>query len=189
MITLGANVNTASHYTRRTPLMAAVALGHLSVASLLIDKGCSVNATDINGLNVLHYAVDSNNLDSVEFVLKQGLHVDAQDSSGWTPLMRAGDSHVTRTSKTYFFLQPSCPVATKSSTYCCKMAPPSPSKTRTASTSTNIENWRGCESKSGQKYCTIYLKAKIKKCSVVLFYLRSPDVFLWRLQNVPLLYC
>jgi hypothetical protein len=102
LITLGANVNTASHYTRRTPLMAAVALGHLSVASLLMDKGCSVNATDINGLNVLHYAVDSNNLDSVEFVLKQGLHVDAQDSSGWTPLMRAGDSHVTRTSKTHF---------------------------------------------------------------------------------------
>jgi hypothetical protein len=106
LITLGANVNTASHYTRRTPLMAAVALGHLSVASLLIDKGCSVNATDINGLNVLHYAVDSNNLDSVEFVLKQGLHVDAQDSSGWTPLMRAGDtgdSHVTHISRIDFF--------------------------------------------------------------------------------------
>nr|XP_966762.1 PREDICTED: fibronectin type 3 and ankyrin repeat domains 1 protein [Tribolium castaneum] len=89
LITLGANVNTPSFYTRKSPLAVAVSLGHLSVANLLIDKGCDTNTTDINGLTLLHHAVDSGNTESVKFALKIGSNVDAKDCNGWTPLMRA----------------------------------------------------------------------------------------------------
>ncbi|XP_063907642.1 fibronectin type 3 and ankyrin repeat domains 1 protein isoform X2 [Zophobas morio] len=70
-------------------LMSAVSLGHLAVANFLVDKGCNVNTTDINGLNILHYAVDSDNIESVKFALKHCGCVDSKDSNGWTPLLRA----------------------------------------------------------------------------------------------------
>ncbi|XP_044271132.1 fibronectin type 3 and ankyrin repeat domains 1 protein [Tribolium madens] len=89
LITLGANINTPAFYTKKSPLAIAVSLGHLSVAHLLVDKGCDTNTTDINGLTLLHHAVDSDNIESVKFALKIGLCVDAKDCNGWTPLMRA----------------------------------------------------------------------------------------------------
>ncbi|KAJ3643964.1 hypothetical protein Zmor_026644 [Zophobas morio] len=90
LITLGANVNTSSLYKKMSLLMSAVSLGHLAVANFLVDKGCNVNTTDINGLNILHYAVDSDNIESVKFALKHCGNVDSKDSNGWTPLLRAG---------------------------------------------------------------------------------------------------
>lgn len=88
LINMGANVNTATFYTKRTPLMLAVYRGKLQIAQLLCDKGAKVDLKDINYLNVLHYAVDSNLLKSVEFALKLVSNVDEKDCSGLTPLMR-----------------------------------------------------------------------------------------------------
>lgn len=88
LINMGANVNTATLYTIRTPLMLAIFKGKLQIAQLLCDKGAKVDLKDINGLNVLHYAVDSNLLSSVQFALKLISNVDEKDCSGLTPLMR-----------------------------------------------------------------------------------------------------
>lgn len=39
--------------------------------------------------NALHYAVDGNSVDAIQLCLQNGAKMDAQDDSGWTPLMRA----------------------------------------------------------------------------------------------------
>lgn len=92
IVNMGANVNTPTLQTKRTPLMLALFKGNLEAAQLLIDKGAKVDLVDINGLNILHYAVDSNLLPSVHFALKHVSEVDLKDCKGWTPLMRAGNS-------------------------------------------------------------------------------------------------
>lgn len=89
---MGANVNTATLSTKRTPLMVAIFKGELEIAQFLIDKGANVDFCDINNLNILHYAVDSNLLSSVIFGIKLVTDLDLKDSSGWTPLMRGGKS-------------------------------------------------------------------------------------------------
>lgn len=88
LLKLGAKVNTITMYTKRTPLMLAIFQGKLEIAQLLCDKGARLDLKDVNGLNILHYAVDSNLLQSVEFALKLSINVDEKDNNGWTPLMR-----------------------------------------------------------------------------------------------------
>nr|XP_023011651.1 fibronectin type 3 and ankyrin repeat domains 1 protein [Leptinotarsa decemlineata] len=89
LISLGSNVNRPLFFNKRTPLMVAVYEGKLQIASLLIDKGADEKLTDINGLNVLHYAADSNKEESVKFCLRILKDLDCQDNNGWTALMRA----------------------------------------------------------------------------------------------------
>ncbi|KAJ8917849.1 hypothetical protein NQ315_010762 [Exocentrus adspersus] len=89
LINLGANVNTSLFYNKRTPLMIAVYIGKLQMASILVDKGAVTTATDVNGLNVLHYAVDSGSIENVKFALNLGLDVNCKDNKQWTPLLRA----------------------------------------------------------------------------------------------------
>ncbi|KAJ8978030.1 hypothetical protein NQ317_013558 [Molorchus minor] len=92
LIILGANINNPLQYNKRTALMVAVYRNRLQIASTLIEKGADIHATDVNGLNVLHYAVDSNHIDNVKFALQAGICVNSRDNQGWTPLVRAGMS-------------------------------------------------------------------------------------------------
>lgn len=87
---MGANVNTATMYTQRSPLMLAIFKGELEIAQFLCDKSANADICDINGLNVLHYAIDSNLLENVVFALKHVSKVDKKDSNGWSALMRGG---------------------------------------------------------------------------------------------------
>lgn len=70
--------------------MNALLYGQLEVAQLLIDKGANVAAKDINAMDILHYAVHSNFLSSVQFAVTYATEVDWVDNNGWTPLLRAG---------------------------------------------------------------------------------------------------
>lgn len=88
LINMGADVNTSTLHTKRTPLMLAVYQGRLEVARLLCDKDARVDLRDVNNLNILHYAVDKNSLPNVNFALEHVADVDLKDNSGWTPLMR-----------------------------------------------------------------------------------------------------
>lgn len=88
LINMGANVNTVTMYTKRTPLMLAIFNGNLEIAQMLCDKDADVNLKDINSLNILHFAVDSNRITNVEFALKLVSNVDEKDCNGWTALMR-----------------------------------------------------------------------------------------------------
>lgn len=70
--------------------MIAIYKGELQIASILVDKGANKYSQDVNGLNALHYAVDSNKIESVKFCLELFEDINCQDHSGYTPLIRAG---------------------------------------------------------------------------------------------------
>lgn len=89
LINLGANVNTTLKFTQRTPLMIALYRGHLQIASYLIDKGANIFNVDVNGLNCLNYAIESNCLDNVKFAMDLRIDINSKDRNGWSCLKRA----------------------------------------------------------------------------------------------------
>lgn len=90
LLNMGANPNKSTLIGGRTPIMIALFRGYIQIASLLIDKGASLIAVDVNKMAPVHYAVDSNNIDSIKFCVSQGCNVNVQDNKGWSPLLRAG---------------------------------------------------------------------------------------------------
>ena len=75
--------------------MEACFHGHVECGELLVQHGSSCLTRDFSGFSSLHYAVDGGNIDMVNFVLNEQVPVDDVDSStlsGWTPLMRVGES-------------------------------------------------------------------------------------------------
>lgn len=87
---MGANVNTDTLLTSRSPLMIALFHNNLQILNLLVDKGANIYAKDCNMLTGLHYAVDSNILQNVKFCQNHGFDLNARDNKGWTPLIRSG---------------------------------------------------------------------------------------------------
>lgn len=79
--------------------MISIYSGYLDIATLLIEKGANKYAQDINGLNIIHYAVDSDQILNVRFCLDVIQEVDQKDNNGWTPLLRAGKSKEFNTMK------------------------------------------------------------------------------------------
>ncbi|XP_015164897.1 serine/threonine-protein kinase STY8 isoform X2 [Solanum tuberosum] len=63
--------------------------GDLEGMEELLDSGTSVNYKDIDGRTALHIAACQGYADVVDFLLKNGAHVDAMDRWGSTPLADA----------------------------------------------------------------------------------------------------
>jgi len=63
----GAEVNTETYFSNRTPLIDAAALGELNMIKYLIDNNADMNATDSEGYSTLHKAVSIDRLDIVKF--------------------------------------------------------------------------------------------------------------------------
>jgi len=73
----------------KNALMSACYSGESSCVKLLRQHGASWLCCDKSGSTPLHCAVDSDNVELVKWMLKDGCQVDIQDlTSGWTPLMR-----------------------------------------------------------------------------------------------------
>jgi len=60
---------------------------HERIAILLINFGFKASDLDNNERSALHLAADSNNIDALDFFLKQGLAINEGDTNGKTPLM------------------------------------------------------------------------------------------------------
>ena len=76
----------------RTALSLAARHGHEAIASLLLEHGAEVEAINNAGETALHEATFGDHLTVIEVLVVQGhANVDAQDSSGHTPLMMAAD--------------------------------------------------------------------------------------------------
>ena len=89
LVMKGANVN-AQNQSGKTAIMLAAFAGKLNIIKELRSSGASYDLRDRAGCNVLHYAVDGGNLDSIQYLLMDGVDVNAKDNtSGWTPLLRA----------------------------------------------------------------------------------------------------
>ncbi|CAG9759765.1 unnamed protein product [Ceutorhynchus assimilis] len=63
-------------------LLLLILKGHLRL-------GAQISSKDINGLTIIHYAVDSNEMKNVQFAVETQLDINQQDHNGWTPLIRA----------------------------------------------------------------------------------------------------
>ena len=72
--------------TGNTPLHAALAANHASVASLLIGNGADLNAADAAGWRPLHLAAANNSVDVINTLIAQGAEATATNNDGLTPL-------------------------------------------------------------------------------------------------------
>lgn len=73
-----------------TPLIVAVRQDHVSIVKTLIEAKCNVNkATYLAHATPLHYAVSNGSLDCARLLIGAGAEIEAQTSSGRTPLMLA----------------------------------------------------------------------------------------------------
>ena len=59
--------------------MIASSSGHLDLVQLLIDRGASVNHSNVNGQIPLHYAASKGRLDVMDLLLKNGSQINTRD--------------------------------------------------------------------------------------------------------------
>lgn len=72
----------------RNELMNAIIDKDYAKAKNLIDNGVDVNETDNQKFTALHFAVENNDYEIVEYLIKHGANVNAQDCYGNIPLGR-----------------------------------------------------------------------------------------------------
>ncbi|XP_053698549.1 uncharacterized protein LOC128745500 [Sabethes cyaneus] len=89
LLELGANVNLGVPMNGETPLHLAVYNKNIKMVRHLIEHGADLNLTNCVGLTAGHYAVDSNDLQTLKFVLSHGCSAEARDRCSWTLIFRA----------------------------------------------------------------------------------------------------
>ncbi|KAG8515619.1 Serine/threonine-protein phosphatase 6 regulatory ankyrin repeat subunit B, partial [Galemys pyrenaicus] len=70
----------------QTPLMLAVAYGHIDAVSLLLEKEANVDAVDIMGCTALHRGIITGHEECVQMLLEQEVSILCKDARGRTPL-------------------------------------------------------------------------------------------------------
>ncbi|MEC8882674.1 MAG: ankyrin repeat domain-containing protein [Pseudomonadota bacterium] len=75
--------------TGKTPLMYAAEAGNLDLATLLIQNGADVHATDQTEKTPLMYAAEVGDIELATLLIHNGADVNATDQTGNTPLMYA----------------------------------------------------------------------------------------------------
>lgn len=75
-----------------TPLCIATCIGHMPIIRMLIEHGANPNTgicTETGEFTPLMLAIENNNYEAIELLLKSGAQVNGMSSDGWTPLMLA----------------------------------------------------------------------------------------------------
>jgi len=68
-----------------------------SQVKLLVSAGADVNAkSERTGSTLMHYAAFTGSIETMEFLLSQGVRIDAKDKNGQTPLNRVGRARKNR---------------------------------------------------------------------------------------------
>ncbi|KAG0644933.1 Ankyrin repeat containing protein [Hyphodiscus hymeniophilus] len=70
----------------KSTLHLAVEHGHISIASLILQRGVSSNCEDDNGQTPLHLAAKNGTAEIIDLLLDRGADTDAADHAGRTPL-------------------------------------------------------------------------------------------------------
>lgn len=74
---------------RMTPLMCAITAGHKPVCEILIKAGADLLATDKEGSNAMHIAVNWEKNEILQMLVVHKVLINSKDNSGTTPLMLA----------------------------------------------------------------------------------------------------
>ena len=91
LIESGAEVD-AQNESGKTALMLAAFSGKLKIIQALRGSGASYDKFDRSGSFIVHYAVDGGNVDSLQWMLLDGIDPNKKDmNSGWTPLFRVAN--------------------------------------------------------------------------------------------------
>jgi ankyrin repeat protein len=69
-----------------TPMSQAITFGHTEVVAALIAAGATVDLTESNGINLLHWATLTNRPAVIPLLAKAGVPINAEDDNGFTPL-------------------------------------------------------------------------------------------------------
>ncbi|WP_414528001.1 ankyrin repeat domain-containing protein [Nodularia chucula] len=87
----GVDINYLDKYESRTPLMFAVSSPHadIDLVRLLVENGADVNAVDTYQNTVLALAVQSGNLEKIQFLLDAGADINYQKPHGYDVLIDA----------------------------------------------------------------------------------------------------
>lgn len=90
------NLKSNSHGTRMTPLMAAASANHAGIVKLLIasgarleDKNAEIDPASTQEKTALHFAASSVGVETLKALLLAGANVNAEDSTGSTPICYA----------------------------------------------------------------------------------------------------
>ena len=70
--------------------MVAALAGQVAACKELRHHGASYSTADKGGSTPIHWAVDSGNLELVDWMLDDGADLSVKDNNGWTPLLRVG---------------------------------------------------------------------------------------------------
>jgi len=82
--------NKHFHDYQRTALHYAVIFQQKEAVRLLIDKGATINNSDMDyGMVPLHYVAINGNTGIADLLLSKGAELDVDDNFGWTPLHKA----------------------------------------------------------------------------------------------------
>ena len=88
------NVDETGILLGETLLHHAVELGFEPSVRLLLERGASVNAQDVEGCTPLHHAVTHQGLEFTQLLLEKGAKIDVRDEEGCTPLIRAFEDQI-----------------------------------------------------------------------------------------------
>lgn len=92
LIECGANVNKKNCNDSGTPLLAAIATGNNTIATLLIKHGADVNMIDTIGSTPLMEAIALGNTTLVTFLILHDADVNAKNKYSKTPLIYAAET-------------------------------------------------------------------------------------------------
>ncbi|XP_046565261.1 putative ankyrin repeat protein RF_0381 [Haliotis rubra] len=83
------DINTRTG-TGKTPLMIAASEGNKEVFDLLVKKGANLTLLDEDDKNILHFASEGGNIETVQFILSQHiLSINSRGDNGQTAVMTA----------------------------------------------------------------------------------------------------